>query len=222
LIATAFEFRRRFWIIFALFAVAFTCYFVDRTNVIAATLDGADAVYRAAFAAAAVVAFTAAAIRTWASAYLRSEVVKDPAVRTERLVADGPYRHVRNPLYLGTWLLAVAFAPLASRLGAVVLVVGMATIVLRLIGREEQALLATQGEAYRAYLAAVPRLVPALRPRVPRGGGVPRWGQAFAGEAMMWAMAVGLTAFAVTFDGRVLYAAVGLGLLSYTIGRRRA
>jgi len=220
-IASDFEFRRRFWIIFAIFAVAFSCYFLDHKNAVAAALDGADAVYHAAFGVAALVAFVAAGIRTWASAYLKTEVVKDPSVRTERLVADGPYRYVRNPLYLGTLLLAVAFAPLASRLGAVVLMVGMAGFIARLIGREEQALLASQGAAYREYVAAVPRLVTALRPRVPRGSGVPRWGQAFAGEAMMWAMALGLAGFAATFDARLIYAAVALGLISYTIGWRR-
>src|SRR5439155_18751770 len=146
-IASDFEFRRRFWIIFAIFAVAFSCYFLDHKNAVAAAVDGADAVYHAAFGVAALVAFVAAGIRTWASAYLKTEVVKDPSVRTERLVADGPYRYVRNPLYLGTLLLAVAFAPLASRLGAVVLMVGMAGFIARLIGREEQALLASQGAA---------------------------------------------------------------------------
>src|SRR5262250_2812371 len=42
----------------------------------------------------------AAMLRTWASAYLHAEVVYASEVKTEALVADGPYRRVRNPLYL--------------------------------------------------------------------------------------------------------------------------
>jgi protein-S-isoprenylcysteine O-methyltransferase Ste14 len=80
-------------------------------------------------------------IRTWGGAYLRSEVVHDSAVHTERLVADGPYRHLRNPLYLGNMFLAVGMSqcwPVEP--GGVVLILGNLLIVLRLIGREEAAL----------------------------------------------------------------------------------
>ena len=35
------------------------------------------------------------------------------------------------------------------------------------------------------------------------------------------AMALGLAGFAATFDTRIIYAAVALGLISYTIGWRR-
>lgn len=40
----------------------------------------------------------AAEIRTWATAYLGSEIVFDLNLHTNRLVADGPYRYVGNPL----------------------------------------------------------------------------------------------------------------------------
>src|SRR5208282_256162 len=99
--------------------------------------------------------------------------------RTEKLVADGPYRHLRNPLYFGNMLLAAGLALLASRTGSVVLILGNLLIVLRLIGREETALAQSQGEAYRAFLATVPRLWPSLRPRLPSGGLQPKWFQAF-------------------------------------------
>ena len=37
---------------------------------------------------------------------MSSSVVHDPRVHDSRLVADGPYRYLRNPLYLGDVLVA--------------------------------------------------------------------------------------------------------------------
>src|SRR3989442_13506873 len=59
----------------------------------------ADLVARLLFAFAAFWLVVAALIRTWASSYLRAAVVYAAEVKTESLVADGPYRQVRNPLY---------------------------------------------------------------------------------------------------------------------------
>ena len=119
--------------------------------------------------------FIAAFLRTWATAYLRTEVVHDASQHSEALVADGPYRYVRNPLYLANLPLIAGVGFMASRLGWFVMVAGMWLFCYRLILREEDGLRATQGESYRAYLNAVPRLWPALRPRVPAGAGEPRW-----------------------------------------------
>src|SRR5262249_49124499 len=55
---------------------------------------------RMIFGCGALLVFLAAALRTWATAYLRAEVVHDASQHSEALVADGPYRYVRNPLYL--------------------------------------------------------------------------------------------------------------------------
>ena len=52
------------------------------------------------FASGAALVFVAALLRTWATAYLRTEIVHDAPQHAEALVADGPYRYVRNPLYL--------------------------------------------------------------------------------------------------------------------------
>src|SRR5882757_2992199 len=47
-------------------------------------------------------AVTAALLRTWATAYLDAAVVHDKRMRADQVVADGPFRYVRNPLYRGT------------------------------------------------------------------------------------------------------------------------
>ena len=217
--ATNFEFRHRFWFICLAYFVGFALYNLDHSNISEALVKwlfrasdpglntpAAHLVLKAMFAGGATLVAAAAWIRTWGGAYLRTEVVHDSAVRTERLVADGPYRHVRNPLYFGNLLLATGMATLASRTGAGVLILANLLIVLRLIGREEAALAQKQGEAYRAFLAAVPRLWPSLRPRLPAGGLQAKWLQAFLGEAWMWCFAIDGFLFAWQLNSRLYYA----------------
>lgn len=235
--AAEWEFRQRFWIYVAIFAVAFGCYTFDHANasmwlVRAArgTLHDASDLpllpLRMVLFAAGGLAVIAAWLRTWAAAYLHTEVVHDASLHADRLVADGPYRHLRNPLYLGILLAGVGLAALASRSGAVVLVVGLTAFTLRLIGREEAELTAAKGESYRAFKAAVPSLLPALVPRLPPGGARPRWGQAFLGETFFWALAAAILVFAWTLRIEVYYWVLGAafvlrGLLAMFWWRRR-
>jgi protein-S-isoprenylcysteine O-methyltransferase Ste14 len=231
--ATEFEFRHRFWFIFPLFWVGFAAYRLDPRNVgeiLVRQLVPAGDVrlgVHSVFGVAALLVGIAALVRTWASAYLQSERVHDSNLRTEGVVADGPYRHVRNPLYLGNFLVALGMGLLMSRLGFLIIVVGHAIFLLRLIGREESELLATQGASYRAYFDAVPRLWPALRPRVPTSSLQPRWPQAFFGETFFWLLFAGTAYFAITLNGRVvpIVAMVGLGvyfLMLAILKRQRA
>ena len=129
--ATRFEFEQRFWIIGVIFGVGFWLYAIDRTpaavgilRLIAPTLDpDSDVGNRAAqfvFGGGALLVFVAAFLRTWATAYLRTEVVHDAAQHSEALVADGPYRHVRNPLYLAN-LPLIIFARFFQHFGHFVL-----------------------------------------------------------------------------------------------------
>jgi protein-S-isoprenylcysteine O-methyltransferase Ste14 len=236
--ATEFEFRYRFWLIALLYSAGFWCYAIDHVNageamarrVAAHALESGRiserSLLRAVFALGALVVILAAVIRTWAAAYLRSEVVHDSHLHAEALVADGPYRYVRNPLYLGGVLLAIGFGLLASRLGFAFIVAGISLLYYRLTLREEAALLETQGQSYRQFLATVPRLVPSLQPRVPSAGAKPRWGQAFLGETFMWLFAFTASAFAATLSPRVFYLSLGLSLAGYwltmlVVSRRR-
>lgn len=216
--ATEFEFRNRFWMIGLIFGLGFFAYSFDHVNVVQYFIDVAvghdsprgDSVARMCFAIGALLAFTAALIRTWAAAYLQTDVVQDSKLRHENIVADGPYRHLRNPLYFGNDLLALALGLLASRTGFLIIVIGIPLFSLRLIGLEESNLEREQGEGYREFCRRVPRLWPSLRPRLPTSGAVPRWGQAILGELFMWGFCLGVVAFAITLD--IKYTAILSGL----------
>jgi protein-S-isoprenylcysteine O-methyltransferase Ste14 len=221
------EYRIRPWIIAAIFFAAFQLYQWDHVSAAEAltrllTRTGGDvgAMQKLIFWIGAAAALAAAAIRTWAAAYMSSSVVHDPRVHDSRLVADGPYRHLRNPLYLGMVLMAFGFALAASRSGFVVLVLAITFFQYRLTLREEGALKATQGESYRRYLAAVPRMIPSLWPRVPASGMRPRWGQAFYGELFMWGFALAYVLFVATGNNRILmWGCIGATALVLLMGR---
>jgi protein-S-isoprenylcysteine O-methyltransferase Ste14 len=196
-------FRYRFWLFTATFLIGFGLSTVDHTNATIALIEPlgtGPVVVHAAFAIAALLVVLAALVRTWATAYLQTSIVHDSRVHTERLVASGPYRYVRNPLYLGGLLLGVGLAMLASRIGAVVIIGGVVAITLALISDEERQLTAAQGESYGAYKRAVPSLLPSLTPRVPAANLTPRWGQAFLGEGMFWGLSLGMILFAITLQ----------------------
>jgi protein-S-isoprenylcysteine O-methyltransferase Ste14 len=227
--ATKFEFQHRFWFIAGIFWLGFSLYSVDHQNAGVALLKlllpgyfdpnspAAALPLHMIFAFAALLAILAAALRTWAAAYLRSAIVHDHALHSEGLVADGPFRWMRNPLYDGGILLAAGTGLLASRLGWFVMTFGLLLFYYRLVLREEAALTASQGESFRAYCAAVPRFLPALRPRVKSSGAPPRWGQAFAGELFMWGFAASIVVFAITLRPQTFYAILGVAVVGYAI-----
>jgi protein-S-isoprenylcysteine O-methyltransferase Ste14 len=213
--ATELEFRQRSWIFMALFLAALSCYELDSTNAavaLAAALGGSggdsgDARHglRIVLCLATLLVVSAASLRTWANAYLNSKVVRSSALHTERLIADGPYRHTRNPLYLAMLLLGFGTSLAASRLGAVLLVSGLWIFLYRLIGREEAGLREAHGAQYAAFCAALPRFWPSVVPRVPPGGARPQWGQALRGEAWIWGFAALTAGFAWTQDHRLYF-----------------
>jgi protein-S-isoprenylcysteine O-methyltransferase Ste14 len=213
LAATSWEFENRALAFGLLFSVAFMSSAIDPQNGTVALghalshqlhADG-DGLARTLFGFAALVVSAAALTRTWASAYLESEVVYASALKTAALVGDGPYRHTRNPLYLGNVLMAAGMGAMASRIGFLVLVVGMIVFSYRLIWREEAELLRSQGERYAAYLARVPRLIPSLRPRVPSAGRRPDWAAGFRAESWYWGFAAAIAAFAITLSVKLFF-----------------
>lgn len=97
----------------------------------------------------------------WLRAYASGYVKKNAEV-----TMTGPYAFTRNPLYLGSMLIAFGFALAARSMWiAVALAVLFAIIYIPVI-RSEEAFLRSRFAGYDAYAAQVPRLVPRLRPAI--------------------------------------------------------
>jgi len=119
---------------------------------------------RILYGVAFLFALIAWALRTWGGAYLRPDVVWNADALGDRLLVDGPFSYVRNPLYLGNLFLALAAGLLAPPLGFAIVVIGNVFMALALAGVESRLLRARYGAAYDAYAAAVPALLPRATP----------------------------------------------------------
>jgi protein-S-isoprenylcysteine O-methyltransferase Ste14 len=92
-------------------------------------------------------------LRGYASGYVK---------KNAELTVTGPYAHTRNPLYLGSMLIAFGFAAAAGSwmvllaLAALFLAIYIPTI------RGEEAYLRAHFAGFEAYAQAVPRLLPRL------------------------------------------------------------
>jgi protein-S-isoprenylcysteine O-methyltransferase Ste14 len=157
-------------------------------------------------------ALTAALLRTWSSAYLDTSIVQAPAMHGESVVAAGPYRYLRNPLYLGIFIHTFALALLMPPSGAIFCILAIAMFELRLIAGEESFLTAKLGEPYCAYCAKVPRLFPATSPRVPASTIQPKWLTAFLGESYMWGVVVTFATFGWRYNSNLLIKGVIISL----------
>lgn len=88
-----------------------------------------------------------------------------PPAPTERLVVEGTYRYVRNPMYVAVFCVILGQVVLFASwtlLGWLALVAGVTNGFVRI--HEEPTLRRTYGPAYEAYVGAVPRWLPRLTP----------------------------------------------------------
>ena len=220
---TSFVFRYRAALISCTYSLGFSAYAIDHANASQAIVrwmlgpnssNGLLATRLLLGVGALLVAF-GAFVRTWGAAYLKSSVVHDAKSHSSTLVADGPYRHVRHPLYFASIICTFGTALLASRLGFVIIVVVLTALYVQLARWEEEQMRDQQGEGYREYCRRVPRLWPSITARVPATGAAPHWGQAFWGEAFMWGFAVAIGAFAITLNFVLLWSLMGVALLLF-------
>lgn len=115
-----------------------------------------------AVAASLVLVLPGLWLRGYAAGYVK---------KNSELTQTGPYAYTRNPLYLGSMLIAAGFAlALLSWPIALVLAIGFTAVYVPVISSEERFLRAKFSD-FDAYCARVPRLLPRLAGR-PAGGEV--------------------------------------------------
>jgi protein-S-isoprenylcysteine O-methyltransferase Ste14 len=94
------------------------------------------------------------AIRALASGHVR---------KNEQLTTSGPYAYTRNPLYLGSLILALGFV-VASRSWWIAGVMALMFLAIYIpVIKSEEAYLRSQFGEFDQYAQAVPRLIPRLR-----------------------------------------------------------
>src|SRR5262245_25253438 len=102
------------------------------------------------------------ALRLWAVHHIGA-VSRTRSERLGPLIDSGPFALVRNPLYLGNIALWAGFALAARLVWLAPVVVLLLAVEYHAIVRWEELLLETRlGDAYRGYIARVPRWVPAF------------------------------------------------------------
>ena len=218
--ATQFEFRFRLIIILLLYSLGFWAPWMWLSNqgpppptttwLAIPTLLARWAAVRLDIASLVVtwlaIAFcvAGAVLRVWGTAWLSAGVVHSAAMHGEHVMASGPYRYVRNPLYLGSYLLALSIAILMPPSGAAVFLVLLAVFYFRLILGEEAFLARQAGETYLEYKKQVPRLMPSLRSRLPAFATRPQWLTSLVAEAFPVIFSVCLAALAWRYEPRLL------------------
>ncbi len=104
-------------------------------------------------------------LRIWAVGYAGASTRARTLGAARDLVTTGPYGYVRNPLYLGNFLLSLGVCFVANVYWLIaVLVVGYFCQYLPIIAVEESYLMESCGLIYRAYKERVPRFIPQFRP----------------------------------------------------------
>ncbi len=143
-------------------------------------------------------------MRVWGAAYLGYSTVHHGNMQAGAVMADGPYRFVRNPLYLGGWCMMLTIALLMPPSGALFSIVLLTIFFLRLILGEEAFLANQLGQPYQEYLRAVPRLIPRLRSSLPPAGNKPQWLTALLTEIMPIGMFVTMAVLAWFYDQQLM------------------
>lgn len=231
--ATQFEFRNRFLIITLLYVLGFLAPW-ERFTLPASAVSSAWLALVARLArsgwfsltsatmavtiAAVVLSLLGAVLRVWGTAYLGGGVVFGGAMRAGSVVAAGPYRFLRNPLYTGLVCTSLAVAILMPPSGAVFFVIALPLFTVRLALGEEAYLASELGPPYLDYKRSVPRFLPGLRPAPAGSGARPDWLHGLLMELYAVGTAVCFAVLAWRYNAHLLMRGIlisfGLSLVS--------
>jgi protein-S-isoprenylcysteine O-methyltransferase Ste14 len=171
-----------------------------------------------------LIAATGALLRIWGSAWLGPATVIHGQMQAGAVMADGPYRFVRNPLYLGLGCVVAALMLLMPPSGALFALVAMSLNVLGLTFGEEAFLAGQLGAPYQSYLRAVPRFIPRFRGAPPPTGRRPHWLRAILTELTPVGIFLAFACLSWEYDyrlmGRAILISFGVGLIgrAFVIG----
>jgi protein-S-isoprenylcysteine O-methyltransferase Ste14 len=93
--------------------------------------------------------------------------------KNSKLTTTGPYAYTRNPLYLGSAIIAAGFAVAGRNLWILVLLAGIFLLVYLPVVRAEERFLNAEFSEYAAYASRVPRF--GIRLRNPESAGDTRF-----------------------------------------------
>ena len=156
----------------------------------------------------ALVAAKGVVFRVWGTAYLGVGIVNHGQMKAGAVMADGPYRYLRNPLYLGSWCMFATMSMMMPVTGALFAMVFLTIFLFRLILGEEAFLSGQLGDSYKEYQRAVPRVFPRLHAGLPAAGVKPRWGHALLAETNPIGIFLILAALSWSYDNRLMVKAV--------------
>jgi protein-S-isoprenylcysteine O-methyltransferase Ste14 len=162
----------------------------------------------AVIAVVSLLALGGAVLRVSGTAYLGTQTMLDRQMHGDRVVVSGPYRFVRNPLYLGILFMMAAMGFAMPPTGAVFTLALIAVFLLRLILAEEAHLTEQMGETYKAYLRAVPRLLPRLRTNVEASDEKAHWMRAVLNELAPIGVFIALSCFSWTYNNETILRAI--------------
>jgi protein-S-isoprenylcysteine O-methyltransferase Ste14 len=164
---------------------------------------------------AALIALAGATLRVWGAAWLGPATVLNAEMKAGAMVADGPYRYLRNPLYLGLLCVTIALAFLMPAGGALFVLIAVPVFVLRLTLGEEAYLAEKLGESYLLYKRATPRFFPRLRTNLVRTGRKAQWARGVLSELTPIGIFLTIAGLSWEYDHRLMLRAV---LISFGVG----
>ncbi|MFZ0301547.1 MAG: isoprenylcysteine carboxylmethyltransferase family protein [Terracidiphilus sp.] len=167
----------------------------------------------------ALLGLIGAVLRVWGAAYLGYATVQGSRMQAGWVMADGPYRYMRNPLYVGSWFTLSATALVMPPTGAFLAIVLLTVFYLRLTLGEEAFLSATLGAPYRDYLGSVPRFFPRLRGSLPPAGNKPRWFTALFTELFPIGVFITLAVLAWRYDHQLMLEGIFWSFVASLIAR---